>query len=94
MAPTNLLRSWTQKPPAAELDRAKNEHAVATAAPPPHGPLAFPSNRTGDPELYVADVASADARQLTNRPGLDVLPDWSPNGKQIVFQHTPGGLAH
>ena len=31
------------------------------------------------------DADGSNQRRLTHHPGLDVFPDWSPDGKQIVF---------
>ncbi len=49
--------------------------------------LAFFSRRdTGghDDEAYVLDRSSGDVTRLTNRPGHDFCPSWSPRGDRIV----------
>jgi Tol biopolymer transport system component len=38
-----------------------------------------------DYEVYVADVASGTVEQLTDSPGRDGWPAWSPDGKTIAF---------
>ena len=65
-----------------------------TAAPPPSdtppppaafGRLAFSSNRDGNPEIYVLDLAGGSPRRLTRNNTNDWLPDWSPDGSRIAF---------
>lgn len=48
--------------------------------------IAFMSDRTGDPEIYVARADGAGLKRLTDTPGRDAHPYWSPDGKTIVFQ--------
>jgi len=49
--------------------------------------IAFTSNRSGNPEIYVMNADGSDPVRLTFSNGASsVAPDWSPNGKQIVFQ--------
>lgn len=47
--------------------------------------LVFQSNRTGRWELYTSKPDGSGLKQLTNMPGDNVIPSWSPDGKQIVF---------
>ena len=49
------------------------------------GQFAFASNRTGMPQIYLADIASGDSVPLTNLDGGACQPAWSPDGKRIVF---------
>jgi TolB protein len=35
--------------------------------------------------LWMQDVKSTDARQLTDGPGYDYQPDWSPDGSRVVY---------
>ena len=50
--------------------------------------IVFDSERDGSTEVYVLDLDTREVLQLTNSPDLELfsrLPDWSPDGKQIVF---------
>ncbi len=54
--------------------------------------IAFSSNRSGNEEVWVIDVAAALASSddsmavnLTQSPGRDRYPFWSPDGKQLTF---------
>lgn len=63
------------------------------------GRLIFASDRDGDYELYVLDLPSRDIRQLTHNDVDDYSPDWSPDGRSVVFTRerpqpgARGGLA-
>jgi Tol biopolymer transport system component len=55
---------------------------------PDHSQVAFISNRSGKRELWVMPLApNGEARQLTQSPDyIEVMePDWSPDGKTIVY---------
>jgi Tol biopolymer transport system component len=49
------------------------------------GCLLFVSNRSGDFEIYELRESVDNRRQLTNSSGLDIEPDWSPDGKKVTF---------
>jgi dipeptidyl aminopeptidase/acylaminoacyl peptidase len=49
------------------------------------GTIAFVSERTGNDELYLLDVATLQVRQLTDSPGFDRAPGWSPDGTSLAF---------
>ena len=62
-------------------------------SPSPDGSqVVFQSNRTGRWELFVMGADGGDVRQLTNAPGDNVTPKWSPDGRRIVFaaERRPG----
>ena len=47
--------------------------------------IAFMSDRDWNWEIYLMDNDGGNLRNLTNNPGDDQHPSWSPGGKQIVF---------
>jgi dipeptidyl aminopeptidase/acylaminoacyl peptidase len=49
----------------------------------------FTSVRDGDMEIYSMNADGSDVRRLTNRPGPDGGPWFSPDGTQIVFRGRP-----
>ncbi len=63
--------------------------AVTVVAPAsasaPGGTIAFVSERTGNDEIYVMDSAGGNVTQLTDSPGFDRAPGWSPDGTHLVF---------
>jgi Tol biopolymer transport system component/DNA-binding winged helix-turn-helix (wHTH) protein len=56
--------------------------------------VAFVSNRSGTPEIWVSDAAGGRARKLTSFGGPQVgAPSWSPDGRTILFDARPEGHA-
>ncbi|HAK56205.1 MAG TPA: hypothetical protein DCP38_12100 [Acidobacteria bacterium] len=49
------------------------------------GRLVWSSNRGGNHDLYLVDLASGDTRQLTDHPSVDFFSRFSPDGRQISF---------
>jgi TolB protein len=49
------------------------------------GCLLFVSDRSGDLEVHKLRADNEGPQQLTSSPGLDIQPDWSPDGKRIAF---------
>ncbi len=45
----------------------------------------FSGTGKGDDDIYVMSADGKTIRRLTNEPGRDTFPDWSPDGKQISF---------
>ncbi|MFZ1040649.1 MAG: protein kinase [Anaerolineales bacterium] len=48
------------------------------------GQIAFASDRSGIPQIYISDL-TGNAQPITNLPGGACQPSWSPDGTQLVF---------
>jgi Tol biopolymer transport system component len=70
---------------------------AATALPTLHanGKIAFTSDRDGNHEIYVMNADGSNQVRITNHPGVDDCPTWSPDGTRIAFVSQPpsGGYA-
>ncbi|MGE5375298.1 MAG: protein kinase domain-containing protein [Bacteroidota bacterium] len=49
------------------------------------GQIAFASNRSGIPQIYMSNVDGTNLVQLTNVESGACQPSWSPDGSQLVF---------
>lgn len=60
--------------------------------------LAFMSDRSGHPEVYISDVDGANVELLTAAAFGDrdyrASPDWSPDGRLVAIQSRNGGTFH
>ena len=99
-APTNLPTSPTINPtstpessptplaptPAvAVVTLSPSQTAVPTMIGGGSGQIAFASSRSGTTQVWVVNVDGSQPRQVTNIPEGACQPDWSPDGKLIVF---------
>ena len=55
--------------------------------------IAFNSDRTGEMNIWVHDLADGSERQLTRGPGGDYQPHWAPDGQRLVFFSSRAGNA-
>jgi Tol biopolymer transport system component len=54
--------------------------------------IAFVSDRSGSPEIWIADDAGGHARRLTNHQATQLTrPRWSPDGTQIAYSCNADG---
>jgi len=54
--------------------------------------VAFSSARSGDPEIWLADVDGTNAVKLTSMGAQETMcPFWSPDGQSIAFSSNPEG---
>ena len=65
------------------------EIATATLSVTPvgggSGQIAYASDRSGLPQIYLADLASQSLIQIADMPEGACQPAWSPDGKKLVF---------
>lgn len=62
--------------------------------PAPAGKIVFESYRDGNAEVYMMDADGSNLINLTNHPGYDGLPAWSPDGTRIAFTSERDGPAN
>ena len=53
--------------------------------------IAFNSDRDGEMNIWLHDVASGADHRITSGPGGDYQPQWAPNGRSLVFFSGRGG---
>ena len=82
-------------PDGSGLSELRTGHSSQDSDPnwsPTGSQITFWSNRDdGNAEVYVMDRDGTNQTRLTNDPGLDISPAWSPDGTKIIFSHADGG---
>ena len=55
--------------------------------------MAFVSDQTSEPQIYILDLKTQKMVRLTSKGGYNVSPAWSPNGKYIAFRSIREGVS-
>ncbi|MFZ5856350.1 MAG: protein kinase domain-containing protein [Chloroflexota bacterium] len=75
--------------PTATPDFTPTPTFTFTPAPTPRGggfgQFAFASDRSGIPQIYIGTIDDGDPLVITNMPDGACQPEWSPDGKRLVF---------
>jgi len=50
-----------------------------------YGQIAFASDRTGQPQIWVINIDGMGLRQVTNAQWGACQPDWSPDGSRLIY---------
>jgi Tol biopolymer transport system component len=80
------IRGYLVRPDGSDLARLPIDAWVEYATFSPDGTrVAFMSHVGNDYDIFVADVASGATTRLTDSPGADGWPAWSPDGTTIAF---------
>ncbi len=64
---------------------------ASAAFPGNNGRIVFTSLRDGNLEIYSMNPDGSDQQRLTNDPGADIQPSYSPDGSKIVFASSRDG---
>ncbi len=75
----------TPLPTAMPTELPTKAPAELSPGPGLPGRVAFHSDRAGELDIWTMNADGSDLRQLTDSPGRDLEPDWSPDGKTLVF---------
>ncbi len=78
---------------AAELVSRTTRVESRGAWSPDASSIALSSDRRGDMNLWIRDLASSTERQLTRGPGGDYQANWAPGGRTIAFFSARSGNA-
>ncbi len=88
-SPTSpAVPSATSAPAPTEIPAAIPSPSLTAAVTPiggASGQLAFASDRSGIPQIYIWEGLESEPRQVTDFTGGACQPDWSPDGLRIVF---------
>lgn len=82
------LSTGVLPPPSADTSTPTSAPLFTQSVTPVgggQGQIAYASNRTGLPQIYLVDLASQDAVQITDMPEGACQPSWSPDGQKLVF---------
>ncbi|MBI2331994.1 MAG: PD40 domain-containing protein [Chloroflexi bacterium] len=83
--PTSTATFTPTPLPGETVTPATASEAATVFAGGGAGQIAFASARTGDPQIFLADLKGENAFQVTNLPGGACQPAWSPDGQRMTF---------
>ncbi|MEW6240223.1 MAG: protein kinase [Chloroflexota bacterium] len=85
--PTSIPTSTPTPLPTFTPTLPPNQTPLPTETPQGggYGQFAFASDRTGVPQIYIANLDGSNVHPVTNLPNGACNPSWSPDGSRLVF---------
>src|SRR5712692_4447518 len=90
LATVTLAVSYAELPTSASGSVAPGSR-VALVAPAGAGQIAFTSDRSGNSDIYLMNADGSAQTDISNDPGSDPPPAWSPDGTRIAFTSDRSG---
>jgi TolB protein len=91
-----LSRENPQAPPIQLTNNSFADHSPAWS--PLGRQIAFVSDRSGEPEIWLVDLDQADESQFRNLSqspnGIEAYPSWSPDGNYLAWASMQEGYHH
>jgi len=80
-------------PSTSPTAAASGDGATPLPTPTVAGTIAYSNRAKGamNPDIYVVNADGTGLTQLTDDPGADAHPSWSPDGRRIVYSILPEG---
>jgi len=82
---TPALPTDTPVPPTATIEAPATPAELQAPAVTDDLVIAFYSERDGNAEIYLMNADGSTQVRLTDNAADDMTPDWSPDGKRLVF---------
>jgi Tol biopolymer transport system component len=74
------------------IGRPEHSRGGAPSLSPDGRYVAQESDRGGNRDIWLLELARGVSRPLTSDPGIDLAPEWSPDGRSVVFASTRSGV--
>ena len=74
--------------PSLEMPRELTKHSAIETEPvlsPDGKMLAYVSDRTGQPQVYIMDLSSNKVTRISRKGGYNTSPAWSPDSSMVAF---------
>lgn len=92
-SPTETVVPTNTRPPTSTPTSLPTSTPTPDGPPQPtftpqgggYGQFAFASDRTGVPQIYIANLDGSNVHPITNLPNGACNPSWAPDGSRLVF---------